>query len=82
MHECGNRNTVRVCSYQGSTAEQDHKDDEGFKPVVFNNQVAGLPEEPPVFPPAMSDGNITALVFGDTLYMTNKNTREDKCRGE
>lgn len=78
--------TEKLCvcarSYQGSTAEKDHKDDEGFKPVVFNNQVAGLPEEPPVFPPAMSDRNITALVFGDTLYMTNENTREDKYRGE
>lgn len=67
---------VHVCSHQGSTAEQDHEDDEGFKPVVFNNQVAGLPQEPPVFPPAMGDWNITALVFGHTLYMikTQMNT--------
>lgn len=58
-----------ACSYQGSTAEQDHEDDKGLKPVVFNNQVAGLPQKPPVFPPAMSDGNITALVFGHTLWI-------------
>lgn len=61
-----------MSAYQGSTAEQDHEDDEGFEPVVFYNQVAGLPQEPPVFPPAMSDGNITALVFGHTFCMTNK----------
>ena len=61
---------VHVCAYQGSTAEQDHEDDEGFKPVVFYNQVAGLPQEPPVFPPAVSDRNVTALVFGHTLCAT------------
>lgn len=65
---------VFVCSYQSSTAEQDHEDDEGFKPVVFHNQVAGFPQEPPVFAPAVSDGNITTLVFGHTLCMTDKNT--------
>lgn len=62
-----------VCAvYQGSTAEQDHKDDKGFKPVVFYYQVAGLPQEPPVLSPAVSDGNITALVFGHTFCSTNK----------
>lgn len=63
-----------VCSYQGSTAEQDHKDDEGFKPVVFYNQVTRLSQKPPVLPPAMCDGNVTAFVFGHTFCMTNKNT--------
>ncbi len=74
---------VCVCvhvSYQGSTAEQNHEDDEGFKPVVFNNQVAGLPQEPPVFPPAVSNGNVTALVLGHTLCITNKYTSADKHR--
>lgn len=73
---------------QGSTAEQNHEDDEGFKPVVFNDQVAGLSEEPPVLPPTMSDGNITALVFGHALCTTNQNhswrnsykQSRDKCR--
>lgn len=52
--------------HQGTTTEEDHEDDEGLKPVVFNDQVAGLSEEPPAFPPAVSDGNITALVLGHT----------------
>lgn len=58
---------ARGCTHQGSAAEQDHEDDESFKPVVFHNQVAGLSQEPPVFPPAMGDGNITALVLGHTF---------------
>jgi len=64
--------SVFLCFYQGSTTEQDHKDDEGFKPGVFYDQVAGLPQKPPVFSPAVSDGDITALVFGYTFCMTNK----------
>lgn len=60
-------------TYQGSAAEQNHEDDEGFKPVVFNDQVAGLSQEPPVFPPTVSDGNVTALVFGHTFCATNQN---------
>ena len=66
---------TKAPAYQCSTAKQDHEDDEGFKPVVFYNQVAGLPQEPPVFSPAVSDGNITALVFGHTLCMTKKKTQ-------
>lgn len=58
---------VRVRPYQGSTAEQDHEDDEGLKPVVLDDEIAGLPQEPPVLPPAMSDGDVATLVFGDTL---------------
>lgn len=44
---------------------------------MFNNQVTGLPQEPPVFPPAMCDRDITALVFGHTLCVTHKNTTAD-----
>lgn len=72
LYRSGNTHTV-ACSYQRSTAEQDHENDEGFKPVVFYNQVAGLSQKPPVFPPAMCDGNITALVFGHTFCMTSNN---------
>lgn len=62
--KCAN---VCVRTYQCSTAEQDHEDDEGLEPVVFNDEVAGLPQEPPVLPPAMCDGNVATLVFGDTF---------------
>lgn len=54
-------------SHQGSTAEQDHEDDERLKPVVLDDQVAGLPQEPPVLPPAVSDGDVAALVLGHTF---------------
>lgn len=36
-----------MASYQSSAAEEDHKDDEGFKPAVLHNLVAGLPQPPP-----------------------------------
>lgn len=34
-------------TYQSSAAEQDHEDDEGFKPVVLHYDEAGFPEVPP-----------------------------------
>ena len=52
--------------YQGATTEEDHEDDQGLKPVVFHNQVAGFSQEPPVFPPAHSDVKGTALILGHT----------------
>lgn len=52
--------------HQGAAAEEDHEDDEGLKPVVFHDQVAGLSQEPPGFPPARVDGNVTAFIFGHT----------------
>lgn len=57
-----------VCTYshQCSTAEKDHEDDDGLKPVVFHNKIAGFPEEPPVLPPAFRDGHITTLIAGHT----------------
>lgn len=39
--------------YQSSTAQQDHKDDEGLKVVVFYDGVTGSPEVRPDFPPAL-----------------------------
>lgn len=36
-----------MASYQGSTTEEDHEDDEGLKPAVLHNLVAGLPKPPP-----------------------------------
>lgn len=59
-----------LCSHQGAAAEQDHEDDERLKPVVLHDQVAGLPQEPPVFAPAVGDGDVAALVFGHTLCTT------------
>lgn len=50
-------------SHQGTTTEEDHEDDEGLKPVVLYNQVAGLSQEPPGFPPAHCDIDITAFVL-------------------
>ena len=52
--------------YQRPTAEKDHEDDEGLKPVVFNDQVAGFSKEPPALPPAHRDVNVTALILGHT----------------
>lgn len=52
----------RVHTYQSSAAKQDHEDDEGLKPVVLHNEIAGLSQEPPVFAPAKCDGHVTARV--------------------
>lgn len=33
--------------HQGATAEQNHEDDEGLKPIVLHNEEAGFPQDPP-----------------------------------
>lgn len=45
-------------TYQGSTAEQDHEDDEGLEPVVLDNLKAGPAECPPHLPTALGDVHV------------------------
>lgn len=52
------RNGTNPGTYQGSAAEEDHKDDEGLKPVVFNDLEAGFPKVPPYFPFVSCNVNI------------------------
>ncbi len=56
--------------HQSSRAEQNHKNDECLKPVVFNNEVASFPQEPPVLSPALGDGHVTAFVSCHTGWKT------------
>lgn len=34
-------------THQGTTAEQNHENDEGLKPIVLHDEEAGLPQDPP-----------------------------------
>lgn len=52
-------------TYQGSTAEQDHEDDEGLKPAVFHDLVAGLPQPPPGLTQTAGDVDMTAVTVSD-----------------
>lgn len=52
-------------AYQGPTAEQDHEDNEGLKPVVFNNLEAGPAQCPPHLPAALRDVHVEA---GEALH--------------
>lgn len=52
--------------YQGTAAQEDHEDDQGLKPVVLHDQVAGFPQEPPALPPTHSDVDVAALVLRHT----------------
>lgn len=45
-------------TYQGSTAEQDHEDDEGLEPVVLDDLEAGPAEGPPRLPAALGDVHV------------------------
>lgn len=36
-------------TYQSTTAEQDHENNEAFKPTVLNYPEAGFPDVPPDF---------------------------------
>lgn len=56
-------------SYQCPATEQDHEDDDSLKPVVLHDQVARLPQEPPVLPPAMVDGQVQKRILGNTFWI-------------
>lgn len=58
--------TGASATYQGSTAEQDHEDDEGLEPAVFHNLVAGFPQPPPGLTQTAGDVDITAVTVSDT----------------
>ena len=45
-------------AYQGPTAEQDHEDNEGLKPVVLNDLEAGPAEGPPLLPSTLGDVHV------------------------
>lgn len=45
-------------TYQGSTAEQDHEDNEGLEPVVLDDLEAGPAEGPPRLPTALGDVHV------------------------
>lgn len=47
-------------TYQGATAEQDHEDNEGLKPVVLDDLEAGPAEGPPLLPAALGDVHVEA----------------------
>lgn len=48
-------------THQSATAEQDHEDDEGLKPAVLHDLVAGLPQPPPGLTQTTAGVNVTAL---------------------
>lgn len=47
-------------TYQRSTAEEDHEDDEGLKPVVLHDAEAGFADVPPNLPSVAGDVHIEA----------------------
>lgn len=55
--------------YQSSTAEQDHENDEGLKPAVFHNLVAGLSQSPPGLAETLADIDIAALAVFDAHWV-------------
>lgn len=46
--------------YQGSTAEQDHEDNESLEPVVLDDLEASPAERPPLLPAALGDVHVEA----------------------
>lgn len=55
-------------SHQGATAEQNHEDDEGLKPVVLHNEEAGFPQDPPRLAKPVFNVDLAALESLDTTW--------------
>ena len=55
---CPKRLAAPRTTHQGSTAEQDHKNDEGLKPVMLHDSEAGLAEVPPLLSFTLADVHI------------------------
>lgn len=54
--------------HQGATAEQNHEDDEGLKPIVLYNEEARFPQDPPRLAQAFFDVDSAALESPDTTW--------------
>ena len=54
--------------YQRSTAEQDHEDNETFKPAVLHDAVAGLAQPPPDLPVGLCGVHGAAGTAADTAW--------------
>lgn len=60
LHSCqtgellqSKRDRAEGGTYQRSTAEEDHEDDEGLEPVMLHDAEAGFPDVPP-YPPSVA----------------------------
>lgn len=83
-------NIVTLCScftYQSSTTEQNHKDNESLKPVVFNNLEAGFSKVPPLLSSPFFYTYLTAFEPSYTAFKTvyqrggKKRDFVELCRG-
>lgn len=66
-------NIVTLCSsftYQSSTTEENHKDNESLKPVVFDNLEAGFSKVPPLLSSPFFYTYLTALEPSYTAFKT------------
>jgi len=66
-------NIVTLCSYftyQSSTTEKNHKDNESLKPVVFDNLEAGFSKVPPLLSSPFFCTYLTALESSYTAFKT------------
>lgn len=55
-------------THQGATAEQNHEDDEGLKPVVLHDEEAGFPQDPPRLAQPLFDVDLAAFKPLDTTW--------------
>lgn len=56
-----------VFTYQSTTTQKNHKDNEGFKPVVFHYSETGFPKTPPLLSSPFFYTHLAAL---ESLYAT------------
>ena len=54
--------------HQGATAQQNHEDDEGLKPIVLHNEKAGFPQDPPRLAQPFLNVDLAALESLDTTW--------------
>lgn len=66
--------TPQEGAYQGSTAEQDHEDNECLEPVVLDDLEARPAEGPPLLPTALGDVHIEAGAALHTGWGSNRGT--------
>lgn len=67
-------------TYQSSTTEENHKDNESLKPVVFNNPEAGFSKVPPLLSSPFFYTYLTALEPSYTAFRTLYVMRREKRR--
>lgn len=68
---------LKILTYQCTTTEENHEDDEGFKVIMLHYGVASSAQIPPTLSPPLSDVQIQTWTSSHTVYHMEQNDQDN-----